>query len=700
MFKRFFILTVFLTIITISPSCFAEEPPFLNDFSYKGEVNSISERWYTQLNDTTIGKAQDLWAKHLGIKSIMVVDLPYGPKLEMVFVPPGKYYINETKVQTFAPFYVSKQKLSKLQYWAITGLADKDFNLNTDTTLLNLSEKDQLECCETLNSLLNTKFSLISGEQFKYANSLKMNGFLVLKTKTDVPDFVEEIIPSDEVEQYHKSKNPDLLISPFKQEEAQKAQTVLAKKLGLPVNLKIKTHNDEFIEFVLIPPGIFQFGNEKSPSVKSIFAPTTGGGEKRSLLYAEKGKTLTTFISVPFYISKYELTQSHAFFGGVSTTLKHVDFFPDLKMDPSGNPKNNISWDEAMEWSKKVSEELSLSFNLPNEWQWEYCCKAGSPLVDIFGDLNNVLNRRGIGNRPNVFYSSDVPENKNKLLELFNPNPCGSSSKNQFGIHEMNGNLAEWCLNFYENSELFLANYHHKNFVLQDPSGIKEGNVKEDNEYYSRVVRGYFSNGIDPPNKVPTATKHTLIGFRPILKIDGKLHDYLKANGNGEPIAKANGSGDRKFTGAYYPDQIGKNLREIIVTGTVLTTNLGELEYLANFDQNWKWIRGNKELVKMEFELVKGDTVGGKITFYVKQNNKLKNCGSGDFEGQFMNDNKIILSWVNPQFKPVNRNGIGMPSFCGAEHQISFNRGIINDVYIPIQIKGNGGEYKDLLIIK
>ena len=85
--------------------------------------------------------------------------------------------------------------------------------------------------------------------------------------------------------------------------------------------------------------------------------------------------------------------------------------------------------------------------DLPSEAQWEYACRAGTKTVFSFGDRLA---------RGQATLRGDNPLN--------GCDPVTAKSPNAFGLHNMHGNVAEWCKDSY--CEDF---YKHPEAVFPDP---------------------------------------------------------------------------------------------------------------------------------------------------------------------------------------------------------------------------------------
>jgi formylglycine-generating enzyme required for sulfatase activity len=132
-----------------------------------------------------------------------------------------------------------------------------------------------------------------------------------------------------------------------------------------------------------------------------------------------------------FSISQAPITQAQ---WRAVAMLPKVDC--DLKLDPSyftgdSLPVERVSWHDAMEFCARLSIKTGEPITLPSEAQWEYVCRAGTTTSYAFGDtLTNQMANYG-GNTTT---------------------PVGTYPANSWGLHDMHGNVWEWCLDNYHAS--------------------------------------------------------------------------------------------------------------------------------------------------------------------------------------------------------------------------------------------------------
>jgi formylglycine-generating enzyme required for sulfatase activity len=102
---------------------------------------------------------------------------------------------------------------------------------------------------------------------------------------------------------------------------------------------------------------------------------------------------------------------------------------------PSGDdyPVVYVSWKNAVEFCAWLSRMTGQKYALPTEAQWEYSCRAGSQTPYSFGSDLARLSDYG-------WYSENSGEKTN---------PVGQKLPNKWGLHDMHGNVWEWCFDWY-----------------------------------------------------------------------------------------------------------------------------------------------------------------------------------------------------------------------------------------------------------
>jgi len=92
-----------------------------------------------------------------------------------------------------------------------------------------------------------------------------------------------------------------------------------------------------------------------------------------------------------------------------------------------------VSWTDAAEFCRKLSEKEGVEYRLPTEAEWEYACRAGTTTAYSFGDDESQLGEYAW-----------IKENTWDAGEKY-AHTVGQKKPNPWGLYDMHGNMFEWC---------------------------------------------------------------------------------------------------------------------------------------------------------------------------------------------------------------------------------------------------------------
>jgi formylglycine-generating enzyme required for sulfatase activity/pectate lyase len=168
------------------------------------------------------------------------------------------------------------------------------------------------------------------------------------------------------------------------------------------------------IEMVRIPAGTFLMGS-----------PESEGGQPGE--YPQRTVTLTR----PFYMTATAITKGQmAAVMGLASDAGQADL-----------PADSVSWFRAGEFCQVLSQACGQRFDLPTEAQWEYACRAGTTTAFNTGaTLDPALAN---------FNCAEATAYNPAGRYRGGPVPVRTFAPNAWGLHEMHGNVYEWCRDWY-----------------------------------------------------------------------------------------------------------------------------------------------------------------------------------------------------------------------------------------------------------
>ena len=241
-------------------------------------------------------------------------------------------------------------------------------------------------------------------------------------------------------------------------------------RTGLPWRI---TESALGIEMLLIPNGTFWMGCSASLDY--------GCGDDES---PNHWVTLTK----PFYLGRYEVTQAQ---WQARTGSNPSHFRPPNYPDEPTRPVELVSWNNIVNVFQP-----GTGLRLPTEAEWEYACRAGTTTAF-----------HGYAAMPGGFDDDSLLGN----IAWYDANagstthPVGQKAANGFGLHDMAGNVSEWCADRF-------GDHYYSDSPASDPPGpssgsnrvLRDGAWINDSDYLRASERDGVSSGF---------ASHT-VGFR------------------------------------------------------------------------------------------------------------------------------------------------------------------------------------------
>jgi formylglycine-generating enzyme required for sulfatase activity len=155
-------------------------------------------------------------------------------------------------------------------------------------------------------------------------------------------------------------------------------------------------------------------------------------------------------------------------------------------------PVEQVSWDDAMEFCRRLGAREGRSYRLPTEAEWEYACRAG--LAEADGGVSRL--------DQTAWY---IANSGSKTRAV------GMRRANAWGLYDMHGNVWEWCMDWYG---------PYGEGEAADPAGAEEGKA--------RVARG--GSWYRDPEQCGAASRIAFepgmrlneLGFRVVLENPGR----------------------------------------------------------------------------------------------------------------------------------------------------------------------------------
>ena len=203
-------------------------------------------------------------------------------------------------------------------------------------------------------------------------------------------------------------------------------------------------------------------------------------------------------IARPFWMGRHEVTQAQY----QAVMSYNPSYFQGVNWPNAANrPVEQVSWTNAVTYCDALTAQeaaagrlpVGYEYRLPTEAEWEYCCRAGTTTEWNVGTSLSCSQAN--------FYDTGycVPPGQTSVV--------GSYAANAWGLHDMHGNVWEWCLDGWNGAPNYPAGPVTDPYVLSASGPLRVfrgGNFAYDSGYCRSARRG----GLNPPSYV------NYLGFR------------------------------------------------------------------------------------------------------------------------------------------------------------------------------------------
>lgn len=424
-----------------------------------------------------------------------------GPESDIYVLKPGEFHVSNSELIRILQaghhgVKVPEADMKKLYEWI--DLNAPYFGAFTQLDLKPQAPKNQVQ----RRMELAEKYSHVRVDWQKeiadYAAWLKENG----KADTVTGATTGEIFRQTESPQ--PTRKVKVKGFPFDASAAaslQEANGEITRRLALAPNVHI--------DLVWIPAGRFVMGDNRTPGSAPAFKAEVKKGFWMSTTEITNEQFRTLF---PEHDSRY-----------IGQTWKdHTT--PGYPANRPEQPVVRVSWDEANTFCRKISERFKCKAFLPTETQWEWAARAGSADDFWFGSVNSDFSSfenladsttvdlavTGVDPKPMRptdpmrkfwdFLPKTLHVNDHQLISC----PVASYRPNPWGLHDMNGNVAEWTASDYVSYPL--KEKANNNDV--EKKVVRGGSWRERPTYSTSAVRKAYHPWQRPMN----------VGFRIIIE--------------------------------------------------------------------------------------------------------------------------------------------------------------------------------------
>ncbi|MCI0739825.1 MAG: formylglycine-generating enzyme family protein [Gemmataceae bacterium] len=170
-----------------------------------------------------------------------------------------------------------------------------------------------------------------------------------------------------------------------------------------------------------------------------------------------------------------------------------------------------VSWNDAQAFCNWLSKKEGTTYRLPTEAEWEYACRAGTTSRYWCGDDPEKLAK--VDNIADADLKKRFPLTPLRTISAGDgyvfTSPVGSFRANPFGLHDMHGNVFQWCQDRWSSYDEAVQPNYTPGYMLR--GGSWNGTFRE-----CRCANRMFHH--------PPETRSDYYGFRVVREL-GKSAD-------------------------------------------------------------------------------------------------------------------------------------------------------------------------------
>jgi len=192
------------------------------------------------------------------------------------------------------------------------------------------------------------------------------------------------------------------------------------------------------LAMVEIPGGTFSLGSPAGEEGRDLYGSWRDDWKRRCAVAGVEVEAQRRVAVPPFWLGRFPITQAEwRVVAGWQALERELDPDPS-HFKGADHPVEQVSWEEAWEFCRRLSRRTGHQYSLPSEAHWEWACRAGTDTPFHFGATLSpeLANFRGTSTY------ADGPKGEDRQRTT----PVGRFPANGWGLHDMHGNVWEWCL--------------------------------------------------------------------------------------------------------------------------------------------------------------------------------------------------------------------------------------------------------------